>query len=169
MKIRTLNDLFVDQLKDIYDAEKQLVKALPKMARGANSDALRQAFDQHLEETRHHVDRLEEVFNLLGLKAKGKTCEAMEGLVSEGKDILSEDCGPQVLDAGLICAAQKVEHYEMSAYGTLRAWAQQLSMTQAANLLEATLREEEAADRKLNELALGGVNRAAEQPAAANV
>jgi ferritin-like metal-binding protein YciE len=153
MAMRTLEDLFLDELKDIFDAEKQLLKALPKMAKAASSDELREAFENHLGETEGQVERLERVFESLQKPARGKKCKAMEGLIQEGADLMEEDAEPPVLDAGLICAAQKVEHYEMAAYGTLVTWANILGYDDAASLLDETLGEEKAADEKLTEVA----------------
>ena len=158
---KTLDDLFLDTLKDIYYAEKQIVKALPKMAKAANSPALKAGFEQHLEETEGHVERLEQIFELIGKPARGKTCDAILGILEEGKSIMDEFKGTVALDAGLVSAAQAVEHYEMARYGTLRTWAQQLGMKEAVGLLEATLKEEEAADRKLSQVAVADVNRKA--------
>ena len=162
MKIQSLEDLLVDNLKDLYSAENQLVKALPKMAKAATSSELRAGFTEHLEQTRGHVQRLEQVCEQLGVTPKGKKCAAMEGLIEEGKELMEEDVGPAVLDAGLIAAAQKVEHYEMAGYGTVRTWAEQLGLTEAVGLLEATLREEKATDEKLTKLAKETVNTKAE-------
>jgi ferritin-like metal-binding protein YciE len=159
MKRQTLHDLFVDQLRDAYDAEKQLVKALPKMAKAARSPDLRQGFEKHLQETQHQVERLEQVFEEAGHKAKGKTCEAMKGLVEEGKDIIDMKAEPEVRDAGLIAAAQKVEHYEIASYGCLCTWAEQLGYEKAHRLLGETLDEEKQTDAKLTELAKAHVNR----------
>ena len=162
MKLNTLEDLLVDQLKDLYNAENQLVKALPKMAKAAFSEDLKQAFEGHLEETKGHVERLEKVFELLGLKARGKTCEAMKGLVKEGGEMISEDAEDSVKDAGLIAAAQRVEHYEIAGYGCVRTFARQLGHDEAARLLEETLNEEKGADEKLTAIAEGMVNVEAE-------
>src|SRR5436305_5870929 len=139
MKLKTLHDLFVDELKDLYNAENQIIKALPKMAKAASSDELRQGFEEHLEQTHGHVERLEQIFEQLGARAKGKKCVAMEGLIDEGKELMSDDAEPSVMDAALIAAAQKVEHYEMAGYGTVRAWAEQLGLHEAANRLQQTL------------------------------
>jgi ferritin-like metal-binding protein YciE len=163
MKLHSLEDLFHEQLRDTLDAEKQLLKALPKMAKAAAADELRQAFEDHLDQTRGHVERLERVFDFIGKKARGKTCEAMEGMVEEGADIIDADAEPMVRDAGLIAAAQRVEHYEMAAYGCLPTWAQQLNHREAAELLEQTLNEEKEADQKLTHLAESLVNLAAQQ------
>jgi ferritin-like metal-binding protein YciE len=156
--MHTLHDLFVDQLHDIYDAERQLTKALPKMAKAANFDELRQGFETHLEETRGQIQRLEQVFEILGMKARGKTCEAMKGLIEEGLEIIEADCDPEIGDAGLIAAAQKVEHYEMAAYGCLCTWAEQLGHDDARKLLHETLEEEKRTDAKLTDLAQNHVN-----------
>ena len=153
MKLDTLKKLYVEELRDIYNAEQQLVKALPKMAKGASSDELREAIETHLDETKGQVERLEQIFEELGESPKGKTCQAMKGLVEEGSEILEEKGEDSVLDAGIIAAAQKVEHYEIASYGTLRTWADLLNQEEAAGLLQETLDEEGEADRKLNELA----------------
>jgi len=149
MGLDNLEDLFLDELKDIYNAEKQLTKALPKMAKAASTEDLQEAFTSHLEETKGQIERLEKVFEVIGKPARGKTCKAMEGLVEEGSELMEEDGEPPVLDAGLICAAQKVEHYEIAAYGTLVTWAEILGYKKAIPLLEANLGEEKAADEKL--------------------
>jgi len=156
--LNSLQDLFQDQLADLYDAENQLVKALPKMAEAASSPRLQSAFREHLEQTKGHVERLQQVFEQLGSKAKGKTCQAMEGLIEEGSELMEEKADPSVLDAGLIAAAQKVEHYEMAGYGCLYTWAEQLGHGQAAQLLKQTLSEEEQTDKKLTQIAEGMVN-----------
>jgi ferritin-like metal-binding protein YciE len=161
MKMKTLQDLFLDQLRDLYHAENQLVKALPKMAKGAHAPALRSAFEEHLEQTRHQAERLEQVFEKLGARAKGKKCQAMVGLVEEGEELLGEDAEPDVRDAGLIAAAQKAEHYEIACYGTLCTWAQELGQQGAFDLLKQTLDEEKATDEKLTHLAESGINQAA--------
>ncbi|MFL5339122.1 MAG: ferritin-like domain-containing protein [Gemmataceae bacterium] len=158
MKMKSLQDLYIDCLRDLHSAEAQLVKALPKMAKAASSPDLQQAFTDHLEETRGHVERLDQIFKKLGKRGTGKKCAAMEGLIEEGKELLEVEAEPDVLDAGLIGAAQKVEHYEMAAYGTARTWARQLGDHEAADLLQQTLDEEGAADKKLTELAESGVN-----------
>jgi len=154
----TLHDAFIDELKDSYDAEKQLTKALPKMAKAATSPQLRAAFESHLEETRGHVVRLEQVFESLGEKAKGKHCDGIEGIIEEGTDVMGEDFDDATMDASLIASGQRAEHYEIAAYGTLVAWAKAMNHTDAAKLLEKTLNEEKAADAKLNSLAEGGIN-----------
>jgi ferritin-like metal-binding protein YciE len=153
-----LHDAFVDELRDAYDAEKQLVKALPKLAKAATSTGLRTAFLNHLEETRGHVERLERVFASLDEKVRGKHCDGIAGIIEEGKAIMEEDFDPATMDACLIAAAQRSEHYEMAAYGTLVAWANAMGHTAAAGLLEEILEEEKAADQKLNGLAEGGIN-----------
>jgi ferritin-like metal-binding protein YciE len=153
MKIEQLDTLFVEEIKDLYDAEKQLVRALPKMAKSASSEELRAAFEDHLEETKTHVQRLEQVFEIMGVPAKGKTCAGMKGLVEEGDEVMKEDAVEELMDAALIGAAQRVEHYEMAAYGTARAMAERLGKQDAAGLLQETLDEEKAADEKLTEIA----------------
>lgn len=160
-KEKSLNDLFHDTLKDIYFAEKQIVKALPKMAKAAASPDLKKAFETHLEETRGQIDRLEQVFGVLGKKPQGKTCEAIKGLLEEGKEIMEEFKDTEALDAGLVSSAQAVEHYEMARYGTLSAWASQLGMSKAVKLLEETLTQEKSADKLLSKIASSGANRAA--------
>ena len=158
---KTLNDLFLDTLKDIYYAEKQILKALPKMAKAAQSSELKAGFEQHLEETEGQIERLEQVFEMLGKPARGKTCDAILGIIEEGKSIMDEFKGTDALDAGLVAAAQAVEHYEIARYGTLKTWAQQLGMADAAKLLDKTLSEEIATDRKLTGLAETSANRKA--------
>jgi ferritin-like metal-binding protein YciE len=166
MAVKSVNDLELEELRDIYHAEKQLVKALPKMAKKAKSDKLRQAFEHHLDQTRGHVDRLEQVFEKLDTRPRAKRCEAMEGLITEAEELMEEVNTPEVLDAALIAAAQKVEHYEIASYGTLHALAEELGQNEVANLLEQTLNEEKEADEKLNQIALSDVNKAALQVAA---
>jgi ferritin-like metal-binding protein YciE len=161
MSAENLNELFVEEVRDIYDAEKQLVKALPKMARATESEELRAAFEEHLEITKAHVSRLEEVFKLLGMAARGKTCEGMKGLIEEGAKAMEEMEGT-VLDAALIASAQKVEHYEIATYGTLATFAEVLDMQDAKDLLGQTLEEEKEADEKLTQIA-GQINPEAEQ------
>jgi ferritin-like metal-binding protein YciE len=158
MKLDNLKKLYIEELRDLYSAENQLLKALPKMAKGAASDELKQAFENHLEETEGHVERLEEIFEDLDESPKGKTCQAMKGLVEEGSEILEEEGEESVLDAGIIAAAQKVEHYEIASYGTVRTFAKLLGEKEAVKLLQQTLDEEGAADEKLNELAEDIVN-----------
>jgi ferritin-like metal-binding protein YciE len=160
-KDKDLNDLFLDTLKDIYYAEKHILKALPRMAKAASSDKLRAAFEKHHDETEDHVERLEQVFELLGKPARGKTCDAIEGILGEGKEIMEEYKGCEALDAGMIAAAQAVEHYEISRYGTLKQWATQLGMKEAVRLLDETLQEEKKTDVALTSLAESGVNIAA--------
>ena len=155
-----LKDLYIDELKDLYSAENQLVKALPKMAKAASSSKLREGFEEHLEQTKGHVERLEEIFELLGESPKGKKCKGMEGLIAEGSEITEEDLEGAVLDAGLIGAAQRVEHYEIAAYGTARAFAKVLGESEQASLLEQTLQEETATDEKLTKLS-GEINQQA--------
>ena len=162
MAAHTLEDLLIETLRDTYNAEKQLVKALPKMAKAANSDELRAAFEEHLEVTRGQVTRLEKVFKELGVAVRGKHCVAMEGLIEEGKELMEEDHDPDVLDAGLIAAAQKVEHYEIAAYGTVRTWAEMLGHSKAASLLKESLDEEAETDERLSQLAMSTVNVEAE-------
>jgi ferritin-like metal-binding protein YciE len=157
----SLQSLFLDELKDVYHAEKQLVRALPRMAKAATSPDLKNAFTRHLKETEGQVQRLERVFKELGQNPRAKKCEGMAGLVEEGKQIMEEDGEPAVIDAALIAAAQRVEHYEIAAYGCLRTYAQLLGLSTAAQLLQQTLEEEEATDEKLNALAEGGINQAA--------
>ncbi len=161
MADKTLDDLFLDTLKDIYYAEKQIVKTLPKMAKAAQSPELRAGFEKHLDETEGHVDRLEQVFELIGKPARGKTCDAILGIIEEGKSIIEDFKGTQALDAGLVSAAQAVEHYEIARYGTLKTWAQQLGLTEVVGLLDATLKEEVATDKKLSQVAETNSNRMA--------
>lgn len=158
MKLDNLRKLYINELRDLYSAENQLLKALPKMAKGSSSDELKQVFKDHLQETEGHVERLEEIFEKLDESPKGMTCHAMKGLVEEGSEILAEEGEESVLDAGIIAAAQKVEHYEIASYGTVRTFAQLLGEKEAAKLLQDTLDEEGAADEKLNELAEDIVN-----------
>ena len=157
----TLHDAFIDELRDAYDAEKQVLKALPKMARAASSPELRSAFENHLEETRGQVARLEQVFGSLDEKVRGKHCDGVAGIIEEGKKVMEEDFDDTTMDACLIAAAQRVEHYEMAAYGTLVAWAEAMGHNDAAALLRETLDEEKAADEKLTEVAESGVNQEA--------
>lgn len=152
MSVDTLEKLFVDELKDIYSAENQITKALPKLVKAATSKDLRTAFEKHLKETEGHVERLEQIFEILGESPKGKTCNGMKGVLEEGSEMLHETEEGEVRDQGLISAAQRVEHYEMAAYGTVRSYAQRLSQPQIVKLLEATLEEEKAADQKLTEI-----------------
>ena len=158
MKLDSLQKLYVEELKDLYSAETQILKALPKMAKAASSPELQGAFQEHLEQTKVQVERLEQIFEALGKSPKGKTCKAMEGLVEEGSDLMKEDADPAVLDAGLIAAAQRVEHYEIAGYGTVRTYAQLLQDDEAARLLQETLDEEGATDKKLTQLAESLIN-----------
>jgi ferritin-like metal-binding protein YciE len=157
----TLHDAFLDELRDAYDAEKQLTKALPKMAKAATSAVLRDAFETHLQETRGHVERLEQVMQGLGEKVRGKHCDGIEGIIEEGQSVMEEDFDETTMDACLIAAGQRAEHYEMAAYGTLVAWANAMGHTDAAELLQETLDEEKAADEKLTSLAEAGINQEA--------
>jgi ferritin-like metal-binding protein YciE len=152
MEHNELKDLYIDELRDLYDAENKLVKALPKLGKAANSDKLRAGFEEHLEQTRGHVERLEEIFEALGEKPAGKKCAGMAGLVKEGEEIMDQDFSEEVMDAALISAAQRVEHYEIAAYGCVSAWAQLLGESEANALLEKTLEEEKETDQKLTEL-----------------
>lgn len=161
MPLDSMQDLFLNELKDVYNAEKQLVRALPRMAKAAQDPQLQRAFTKHLRETEGHVDRLERIFKSLGQTPRGKKCKGMEGLVEEGKEILEEDGASEVIDAALISAAQRVEHYEIAAYGCLRTYAQLLGMNDADRLLQQTLEEEEATDKALTALGEGGINQAA--------
>jgi ferritin-like metal-binding protein YciE len=161
MSLDSLEKLFIDELRDIYNAEKQITRALPRMAKAAESPQLQQAFTKHLKETEGQIKRLEQVFQELGQAVRGKKCKGMEGLIEEGKEKLEEEGEPQVVDAALIASAQKVEHYEIAAYGCLRTYAELLGYTQAAQLLQQTLQEEEATDKKLTELGESGINEAA--------
>jgi len=158
MKLDTLKTLYIDELRDLYNAENQLLKALPKMAKGASSGDLKDAFEKHLEQTKSHVERLEEVFQDIGETPKGKTCKAMKGLIEEGSEILKEDGEESVIDAGIIVAAQKVEHYEIASYGSVRTFAQLLGKDRSAELLQTTLDEESETNETLNQLAEGIVN-----------
>ena len=157
----TLHDAFIDELRDTYDAEKQLTKALPKLAKAASSPELRQAFESHLEETQGQIERLEQIFESLDEKVRGKHCDGIAGIIEEGKSIMEEDFDEPTMDACLIAAGQRAEHYEMAAYGTLVAWAQAMGHSEAASLLQETLDEEKAADEKLSSLAEGGINQGA--------
>jgi ferritin-like metal-binding protein YciE len=158
----SLKDLYIDQLKDAYSAEKQLVKALPKMIRAAENEQLTSALEEHLAITEEQVSRLDEIFSMLDSTARGKKCKGMEGLIEEGSELLEEEAEPEVLDAGIIVAAQKVEHYEIAMYGALRTFANMLGEAEAARLLELSLNEEKDADSKLNEIAMQLVNPEAE-------
>ena len=166
MKLKTLHDLYVDELKDLYSVENQILKALPKMAKAASDPQLAQAFTDHLEETTEHVDRLEKIFKKLDASPKGKKCKAMEGLLEEGKDLMAEDADPSVMNAALIAAAQRVEHYEIAGYGCVRTYARLLGYEEAADLLQETLDEEGTADKKLTDLAETVINAEAVAPVA---
>ena len=158
MKLNTLQKLYTDELRDLYNAENQLLKALPKMAKAASSEELKEAFEKHLEQTKGHVKRLEQVFEELDEKPKGKTCRAMKGLIEEGSEILQEDGEESILDAGIIVAAQKVEHYEIAGYGSVRTFAHLLGQNKTAELLQTTLDEESETNELLNRLAESTVN-----------
>ena len=164
----TLHDAFIDELRDAYDAEKQLTKALPKLAKAATAPQLRQAFENHLTETQNQIARLEEAFGLLDEKVRGKHCDGIEGIIEEGKSVMEEDFEGETMDACLIAAGQRAEHYEMAAYGSLIAWARAMEHTEAAELLQETLDEEKAADAKLSSLAEGGINQGAADAAGSN-
>ena len=166
-KTKMLQDLFLDTLKDIYFAEKKILTALPKMAKAAQSEHLQAAFEKHEGETEQQMDRLEQVFASIGETPKGKTCDAIMGILDEGKEIMDEYKGMPALDAGLLAAAQAVEHYEISRYGTLKCWASELGYKDAVKLLDATLNEEKKTDAALTQLAEGEVNMHAEQAQAA--
>jgi ferritin-like metal-binding protein YciE len=158
---KDMNDLFLETLKDIYFAEKQILRALPKMAKAAQSQELRRAFEKHRDQTEGQIERLDQVFEMLGKTARGKTCEAIIGMIDEGKEIMEEFGGAEPLDAGLIAGAQAIEHYEISRYGTLKSWAQQMGLNDAAKLLEATLAEEKETDELLTKLSVSKINRKA--------
>jgi ferritin-like metal-binding protein YciE len=158
MKLEDLQDLYIEELRDLYNAENQLVKALPKMAKAATNEQLAQGFLDHLEETKGHVERLKQIFEALDEKPTGKVCKAMEGLIAEGKEMIEEDAEPEVMDAGLIGAAQRVEHYEIAGYGVVRNFAKLLGENDAVKLLQQTLDEEAATDKKLSKLADSIIN-----------
>ena len=160
-EVKTMEDLFLEEIRDLYDAEKQITKALPKMARAATSQELSAGFNEHLEQTRGHVERLEQIFSELGVKSGGVKCKGMEGLLKEGDEMVSLTNPGMVRDAGLIAAAQRVEHYEMAGYGSARTFAQLLGRNEAAGLLEQTLEEERETDEKLTEIAESMVNQRA--------
>ncbi|RYD82375.1 MAG: ferritin-like domain-containing protein [Sphingobacteriales bacterium] len=162
MKLETLNDLFLEQLKDLYSAENQLVEAMPKMEAKASSLELKSAFKMHLAETEHHVQRLAQIFQELGMDGGGHKCKAMEGIIKEGDELMKQDADPDVMDAGLIAAAQRVEHYEISGYGTACTYAKQLGYNNALDLLKQTINEEKMADEKLSIIAESTVNLEAE-------
>lgn len=159
---KTLDDLFLDTVKDIYFAEKQILKALPKMAKAAKAPDLKAGFEKHRDETEVHIERLESIFEMLGKPARGKTCDAILGILEEGEDIMDDYKGTRALDAGLVSAAQAVEHYEMARYGTLKTWAAELGYKDAVKLLDATLKEEEATDAALSSIATQVANPAAQ-------
>ena len=161
MKIKSLQELLLEELKDLYDAEDRILKALPKMAQAATNAQLKQGFEFHRTQTEQHVARLEKAFEHLDASAKKKTCEAIKGIIEEGEDLMGTKMEPEVADAALIGAAQKVEHYEIASYGTVRSWAQQLGQTEVASLLEQTLEEEKQTDQKLTQLAESMVNQEA--------
>jgi len=161
MKIKSLQELLLEELKDLYDAEHRILKALPKMAQAATNQQLKQGFEFHRTQTEQHVARLEKAFEHLDASAKKKTCEAIKGIIEEGEDLMGTKMEPEVADAALIGAAQKVEHYEIASYGTVRSWAQQLGQTEVASLLEQTLEEEKQTDQKLTQLAESMVNQEA--------
>lgn len=161
MKLETLTDLYIHQLKDLYSAEKQLIKALPKMAKAATNEKLRQGFEQHLEETKEHAVRLEKLLSSHKQSTRGPKCKAMEGLIEEGKELIEEEPDPEILDVGLIGAAQRVEHYEIAGYGTARTIAELLGDKEGQKILQQTLDEEGATDKKLTDLALSEINVAA--------
>ena len=160
-KEKTLNDLFLEALKDVYHAEKQILRALPKMAKTAHSQELRQAFQTHRDETEKQVERLEKVFDSIGKPARAKTCQAIQGIIEEGKEVMDDFAKTEAIDAGLIAAAQAVEHYEISRYGTLKSWATELGLRDAARLLDQTLEEEKKTDKLLTQLAENRVNQKA--------
>lgn len=166
-KLMTLQDLLVDQMRDLLSAEKQIAKALPRMARKCESDELRAALEKHVEQTERQLDRLEQACEQLGIGTRGRKCEAIEGLIEETKSLMEEEAEPSVLDAGLIACAQKVEHYEIASYGCAVTWASQLGKQQVARLLQQTLDEEKETDALLTKLAESSINRQAEQPVGA--
>jgi len=158
MSLKTLEDLFIHELRDLHSAEKQLIRALPKLAKAASSEKLRRGIEKHLEQTRQHEQRLDQILGQLGKSGRGPRCEAMEGLIEEGRKMIDEDAEPHVKDAGLISAAQRVEHYEIAGYGTARTYAKLLGHLEAEELLQQTLDEERATDEQLSELAMSEVN-----------
>ena len=163
MSLDNMSDLLEEQLQDLYNAENQLAKALPKMAKKASNPDLKSAFEEHLDQTEGHVDRLEQIFDQFGKKPSGKTCAAMKGLVEEGQEIMSEDMEEDTMDAALIAAAQKIEHYEIASYGTVRTWAKMLGEKEITNLLQETLDEEGQTDKLLTKLAVSSINLEAER------
>jgi ferritin-like metal-binding protein YciE len=165
MQMEDLRDLYVEELRDLYNAENQLLKALPRMAKKASDETLAESFEMHTEQTREHVERLNQIFDKLGKNPTGKVCKAMKGLIEEGKEMMEEDAEPEVLDAGLIAAAQRVEHYEIAGYGTVRSYAELLGEKEAMRLLQKTLDEEGETDKKLTKLAEELINIEAQQPA----
>ncbi len=165
MAEKNLEDLFHETLKDIYYAERKILKALPRMARGASSQKLKSAFEKHKDETEEHVERLQQVFEIIGKRPRAKTCPAIDGIIEEGEEIMDAFKGAPALDAGLLAAAQAVEHYEISRYGTLRSWAEQLGYKDAVKLLDQTLTEEAKTDESLTKLAESAVNTAAQKAA----
>jgi ferritin-like metal-binding protein YciE len=168
VKVSSLKELYVEELRDIYDAEKEIVKALPKVAQASLTPELRKAFEEHLEQTKGHVQRLEQIFNGLGEEPKTKKCDGMRGILEEGEDVVSESSEGPIRDAGLIAGAQRVEHYEIAVYGSLKTWARQLGDERAVQLLEQTLNEEKEADQELTEIAESGVNSEAVRSASAS-
>ncbi len=169
MKMESLTDLYLEQLRDLYSAENQLVDALPKMAEAAHGPDLKKGIKEHLRQTQEHVTRLERIFNAMGEKPEGTTCKAMKGLVKEGEEMINAKGDPDVIDAGIIACAQRVEHYEIAAYGTVRAYSQALNRSDATQLIEKTLQEEKDTDRKLTELAEAHINSDASRAMAASV
>lgn len=165
MSLETMEELYVEELKDLYSAETQIVKALPKMAKAASSPELKQGFEEHLQQTEGHVQRLEQIFDKLGKSPRGKACKGMQGLLEEGEELISEEGASEVKDAGLIAAAQRVEHYEIAAYGSVRTFAQELGDKEAVRLLQQTLDEEAQTDEKLTKLATSSINEKALQTA----
>lgn len=163
MPTKSMQDLLIEELRDIYHAEKQIEKALPKMGKAASSEELRQAFETHRDQTHGQIERLEQAFEKLDTRTRGKRCEAMEGLIDETRETMEMGLAPEVLDAALIGCAQKIEHYEIASYGTLQAYAAALGQQEVADLLQQTLDEEKETDRKLNELAVGNINKRAIQ------
>ena len=161
MKFNTLHDLFISELKDLYSAEKQIVRALPKMAKAASSSELQDAFQEHLKQSKGHIDRLDEIFDMLQVSSRNKKCKGIEGIIEEGEELISKgktNSNPDALDAGIVAAAQKVEHYEIATYGSLVAFAHHLGETEVAGLLEETLEEEKEADEQLTDIAVSGIN-----------
>jgi ferritin-like metal-binding protein YciE len=163
MRLDSMENLFLHEIKDLYNAEKQLTKALPKMAKTAGSEELRNLIEEHLEETKHQVERLERIFEMMGKPARARKCKGMEGLIEEGDELMAEEGDAAVKDAAMIGAAQRVEHYEIAGYGCARTFAEMLGMMEAAELLQTTLDEEKAADEKLNQLAMSQINLQAQE------